>query len=106
MRGYIWDRHYGVCLGRLFHSSLDTGDNTLLVMSMHENSVVNGLAFSPVDQETCITVCDDRLIKVWRSKHKMKALLQSGRKKNTYKEMKMKLQKLRSSFEIMHNSQS
>ncbi|XP_053399315.1 F-box/WD repeat-containing protein 5-like [Mercenaria mercenaria] len=99
MRGYLWDRHYRVCIGRLFHSTLDTGDNTLLVMSMHENSVVNGLAFSPVDQETCITVCDDRLIKIWRSKHQAKSLLKASSKSRTYNSMKEKLNKLKTAFE-------
>lgn len=72
MRGYIWDRHYRVKVSRLFHSPYDTGENTKEVIERYSSSVVNGIAFSPVDQETCITVCDDNLIKVWRSKNHMK----------------------------------
>lgn len=78
MRGYIWDRHYGVCVGILSHSSLDTGDDTFDVMSeLMDNSqsnVVNGLAFCPIDQEICITVCDDKMIKIWKSKNKIKQI--------------------------------
>ncbi|XP_033732450.1 F-box/WD repeat-containing protein 5-like [Pecten maximus] len=49
--GYIWDRHYGVCLARFPHTD-----------------VVNSVAFNPRDTETLITVSDDCSIKVWRSR--------------------------------------
>lgn len=34
--------------------------------------VTNGIAFSPVDQEICITVCDDEQIKVWKSRNRIR----------------------------------
>ncbi|CAA9998973.1 unnamed protein product [Nesidiocoris tenuis] len=49
--GYIWDRHYRVCLGKLPH-----------------NDVVNSVAFNPVDPEMLVTTSDDFTIKVWRSR--------------------------------------
>lgn len=48
--GYIWDRHYNICLARLAH-----------------NDVVNSVAFSPADQELLLSASDDSTIKVWRS---------------------------------------
>lgn len=48
--GYIWDRHYDICLAKLRH-----------------NDVVNSVAFSPVEQELLLTACADSTIKVWRS---------------------------------------
>ncbi|XP_041049051.1 F-box/WD repeat-containing protein 5 isoform X1 [Carcharodon carcharias] len=48
--GYIWDRHYNICLAKLQHED-----------------VVNSVAFSPVDQEMLITASDDCTLKVWRS---------------------------------------
>ncbi|KAM9521791.1 F-box/WD repeat-containing protein 5 isoform 2-T2 [Guaruba guarouba] len=48
--GYIWDRHYNICLAKLQH-----------------DNVVNSVAFSPVEQELLLTASDDATIKVWRS---------------------------------------
>ncbi|XP_039200892.1 F-box/WD repeat-containing protein 5 [Crotalus tigris] len=48
--GYIWDRHYDICLAKLRH-----------------DDVVNSVAFSPVEQELLLTACADSTIKVWRS---------------------------------------
>uniref|UniRef100_A0A8C5QQF8 F-box and WD repeat domain containing 5 n=1 Tax=Leptobrachium leishanense TaxID=445787 RepID=A0A8C5QQF8_9ANUR len=49
--GYIWDRHYNVCLATLPHED-----------------VVNSVAFCPVDQEMLLSASDDFTIKVWRSR--------------------------------------
>ncbi|XP_034751559.1 F-box/WD repeat-containing protein 5 isoform X1 [Etheostoma cragini] len=48
--GYIWDRHYNICLARLAH-----------------DDVVNSVAFSPADQELLLSASDDSTVKVWRS---------------------------------------
>ncbi|XP_063066143.1 F-box/WD repeat-containing protein 5 isoform X2 [Engraulis encrasicolus] len=48
--GYIWDRHYNICLAKLAHTD-----------------VVNSVAFSPADQELLLSASDDSTIKVWRS---------------------------------------
>ncbi|TSL28193.1 F-box/WD repeat-containing protein 5 [Bagarius yarrelli] len=48
--GYIWDRHYNICVARLQH-----------------DDVVNSVAFSPSDQELLLSASDDSTIKVWRS---------------------------------------
>ncbi|XP_066945784.1 F-box/WD repeat-containing protein 5 [Macrobrachium rosenbergii] len=55
--GYIWERHYGVCLARLPHKD-----------------VVNAVAFNPRDPEMLVTVSDDHKIKVWRSRRKARKL--------------------------------
>ncbi|XP_070614483.1 F-box/WD repeat-containing protein 5 [Erythrolamprus reginae] len=57
--GYIWDRHYDICLARLQH-----GD------------VVNSVAFSPVEQELLLTACADNTIRVWRSPRTARVLLE------------------------------
>uniref|UniRef100_A0A0A9ZH48 F-box/WD repeat-containing protein 5 n=1 Tax=Lygus hesperus TaxID=30085 RepID=A0A0A9ZH48_LYGHE len=49
--GYIWDRHYSVCLGKLPH-----------------NDVVNSVAFNPTNPEMLVSTSDDYTIKVWRSR--------------------------------------
>lgn len=48
--GYIWDRHYNICLAKLQHTA-----------------VVNSVAFNPADQELLLSASDDSTIKVWRS---------------------------------------
>nr|XP_015222130.1 PREDICTED: F-box/WD repeat-containing protein 5 [Lepisosteus oculatus] len=48
--GYIWDRHYNICLARLQH-----------------DDVVNSVAFCPADQELLLSASDDGTVKVWRS---------------------------------------
>ena len=55
--GYLWDRHYGVCLTRYPHTD-----------------VVNCVAFNPKDSEALITVSDDHKIKIWRSRSKVAQL--------------------------------
>lgn len=54
--GYIWDRHYNICLAKLQH-----------------DNVVNSVAFSPVEQELLLTASDDSTIKVWRSPRALRA---------------------------------
>ncbi|CAL7939351.1 unnamed protein product [Xylocopa violacea] len=49
--GYLWDRHYGVCLAKFPHSG-----------------VVNSVAFNPRDPEMLVTTSDDYTVKVWRSR--------------------------------------
>ncbi|XP_051832894.1 F-box/WD repeat-containing protein 5 [Antechinus flavipes] len=48
--GYVWDRHYNICLAKLRHKD-----------------VVNSVAFSPLEQELLLSASDDNTIKVWRS---------------------------------------
>ncbi|XP_037348876.1 F-box/WD repeat-containing protein 5 isoform X2 [Talpa occidentalis] len=48
--GYIWDRHYNICLAKLRHQD-----------------VVNSVVFSPQEQELLLTASDDSTIKAWRS---------------------------------------
>ncbi|XP_015118789.1 F-box/WD repeat-containing protein 5 [Diachasma alloeum] len=55
--GYLWDRHYGVCLAKFPHSD-----------------VVNAVAFNPRDSEMLVTTSDDYDVKVWRSRATVKAL--------------------------------
>ena len=45
--GYIWDRNYEICLGKLPHKN-----------------VVNSVAFNPKDEQMVVTVGDDHKIKV------------------------------------------
>uniref|UniRef100_H2XRN7 F-box domain-containing protein n=1 Tax=Ciona intestinalis TaxID=7719 RepID=H2XRN7_CIOIN len=49
--GYIWDRHYGVCVSRLVH-----------------DDVVNCVAVNPCDPSMAVSASDDKTIKIWRSK--------------------------------------
>ncbi|WAR30959.1 FBXW5-like protein, partial [Mya arenaria] len=46
--GYLWDRHYGLCLHKYLHTD-----------------VVNSVAFNPADPEVLVTVSDDFSIKIW-----------------------------------------
>ncbi|KAG7205585.1 hypothetical protein KM043_007556 [Ampulex compressa] len=55
--GYLWDRHYGVCLAKFPHSD-----------------VVNSVAFNPRDPEMLVTTSDDYTVKVWRSRAMVRAL--------------------------------
>lgn len=55
--GYIWDRHYGICLNKFPH-----------------NDVVNSVAFNPSDPETLVTVSDDQSIILWRSRNRDKQI--------------------------------
>ncbi|KAF7486915.1 F-box/WD repeat-containing protein 5 isoform X1 [Marmota monax] len=55
--GYIWDRHYNICLAKLRHED-----------------VVNSVAFSPQEQELLLTASDDATIKAWRSPRTVRVL--------------------------------
>ncbi|CAK9833884.1 F-box/WD repeat-containing protein 5 [Anthophora retusa] len=55
--GYLWDRHYGVCLAKFPHSD-----------------VVNSVAFNPRDPEMLVTTSDDYTVKVWRSRAMVRSL--------------------------------
>lgn len=55
--GYLWDRHYGVCLAKFPHSD-----------------VVNSVAFNSRDPEMLVTTSDDYTVKVWRSRAMVKTL--------------------------------
>uniref|UniRef100_A0A1B6DP33 F-box domain-containing protein n=2 Tax=Clastoptera arizonana TaxID=38151 RepID=A0A1B6DP33_9HEMI len=56
--GYLWDRHYGVCLAKYPHAD-----------------VVNSVAFNPKDSGMLVTTSDDYSIKVWRSRAALECLL-------------------------------
>ncbi|KAK6195168.1 hypothetical protein SNE40_000647 [Patella caerulea] len=79
--GYIWDRHYGICLNKFQH-----------------NDVVNSVAFNPIDPEMLVSVSDDNFIKVWRSRnwfHQQKnvqsATSNSLSAQNSFKDISQKL---------------
>ncbi|XP_055397601.1 F-box/WD repeat-containing protein 5 isoform X2 [Bubalus kerabau] len=55
--GYIWDRHYNICLAKLRHED-----------------VVNSVVFSPQEQELLLTASDDATIKAWRSPRTVRIL--------------------------------
>ncbi|XP_060066377.1 F-box/WD repeat-containing protein 5-like [Ylistrum balloti] len=56
--GYLWDRRYHTCLATLRHCE----------------GVVNGVAFNPVDPECLVTVADDHIINIWRSRNRKKQI--------------------------------
>ncbi|XP_022197374.2 F-box/WD repeat-containing protein 5 isoform X3 [Nilaparvata lugens] len=56
--GYLWDRHYGMCLAKYPHQD-----------------VVNSVAFNPRDSGMLVTTSDDSTIKVWRSHASLRRLL-------------------------------
>ncbi|XP_018017695.1 F-box/WD repeat-containing protein 5 [Hyalella azteca] len=49
--GQLWDRHYGFCLARLTH-----------------DDAVSCAVLSAVRPDICITVSDDKTVKIWRSR--------------------------------------
>lgn len=63
--GYLWDRHYGICLAKFPHTD-----------------VVNSVAFNPRDPEMLVTTSDDYTIKIWRSRAMVKTL---GLDENSYR---------------------
>ncbi|XP_064616384.1 F-box/WD repeat-containing protein 5-like [Liolophura sinensis] len=65
--GYLWDRHYGLCVRRYKH-----------------NDVVNAVAFNPKDPEMLVTVSDDATIKIWRSKNRERQVKLEDRSKMEY----------------------
>ncbi|XP_042211145.1 F-box/WD repeat-containing protein 5-like [Homarus americanus] len=71
--GYVWERHYGVCLSRLPH-----------------RDVVNAVAFNPRDPEMLVTVSDDHRIKVWRSRRRARSLGINLKEVEMAKELRIK----------------
>ncbi|XP_054282174.1 F-box/WD repeat-containing protein 5 isoform X2 [Macrosteles quadrilineatus] len=63
--GYLWDRHYGVCLAKYPHTD-----------------VVNSVAFNPRDSNMLVTTSDDYTVKVWRSRARLEGLLGVARTNN------------------------
>ncbi|XP_072743715.1 F-box/WD repeat-containing protein 5 [Anoplolepis gracilipes] len=63
--GYLWDRHYGICLAKFPHTD-----------------VVNSVAFNPRDPEMLVTTSDDYTVKIWRSRAMVKNL---GLDENSYR---------------------
>ncbi|XP_075212397.1 F-box and WD repeat domain containing 5 isoform X2 [Lycorma delicatula] len=59
--GYLWDRHYGICLAKLPHTD-----------------VVNSVAFNPQDSGMLVSCSDDFTIKVWRSRASLDRLVGSS----------------------------
>ncbi|KAH3708749.1 uncharacterized protein LOC127858078 [Dreissena polymorpha] len=64
--GYLWDRHYGLCLHKYPHTD-----------------VVNSVAFNPADPEVLITVSDDFSIKIWRSLSREKEVVKAFNKEHS-----------------------
>ncbi|KAK2587588.1 hypothetical protein KPH14_003716 [Odynerus spinipes] len=71
--GYLWDRHYGVCLTKFPHTD-----------------VVNSVAFNPKDPEMLVTTSDDYTIKIWRSRAMVKSLGLDERSYNRGMEVRKK----------------
>lgn len=59
-QGYLWDRHYSICVRNFPH-----------------DDVVNSVAFNPTDPEVLVTVSDDWSIKIWRSLNRQKQVVDS-----------------------------
>ncbi|XP_052793782.1 F-box/WD repeat-containing protein 5-like isoform X2 [Mya arenaria] len=68
---YIWDWRHQFRIAHLLHGEPTPNPYD---SPFGHTTVTNGVAFSPVDQETCISVCDSKMIKVWRSKHRIRSL--------------------------------
>lgn len=64
--GYLWDRHYGLCLHKYPHTD-----------------VVNSVAFNPTDPEVLVTVSDDFSIKIWRSLSREKEVVNAFNKEHS-----------------------
>ncbi|XP_053381354.1 uncharacterized protein LOC123524702 isoform X2 [Mercenaria mercenaria] len=64
--GYLWDRHYGLCLHKYPHTD-----------------VVNSVAFNPADPEVLVTVSDDFSIKIWRSLSREKEVVKAFNKEHS-----------------------
>ncbi len=56
-QAYLWDRANLACVATLPH-----------------DDVVNCVCFNPVDQHTLISASDDKTVKIWRSRHRIKML--------------------------------
>ncbi|XP_046377978.1 F-box/WD repeat-containing protein 5-like [Haliotis rufescens] len=61
-QAYLWDRHYQCCLGVFGHGP----------------GVVNSVGFSPRDEEYFVTVSDDHTIKIWRSRNRLKQVIENA----------------------------
>lgn len=68
LKGYIWDRRFGILLSELNHEC-----------GVHSQNGVNATAFCPTDQEILVTVADDLFVRVWRSKQKLMDLRLQGK---------------------------
>jgi WD40 repeat protein len=74
VKGHLWDRHYGIAIpSDITH--LDCGERAC---------GLNAVAFHPHDQETLVTAGDDKLLKVWRSKHRQAEISRSSNTKSIY----------------------
>ena len=60
-RGYLWDRRF---------------PEVREVARLPHHSVVNAVAFNPVDEEMIVSVSDDVTLKVWRSRRRMREIRQ------------------------------
>ncbi len=55
--GHLWDRHHQCHLAKLDHQA-----------------IVNCVSFNPQDNEMLVSVSDDKSIKIWRSRNRLKEL--------------------------------